>query len=230
MSFDWLYRPAETVDAWLSAGLGGAGLLVVVVLALLLGLRHATDPDHLVAVTALVSGERAGPRGAARLGAWWGLGHAATLLAAGVPLLVLDTRMPAWLESSAETLVGILIALLSARVLWRWHRRRTLPRHDVLTGAHAPASPRTPREAAAIGVLHGLGGTGAIVLLLVTALPSTTEAVAALAIFAPMSAASMALCTSAYAWALIRAPVVHRIAVPTLAAASLAFGAWYAGL
>jgi len=217
MSFDWLYDPVETLDAWLAAGLDGAGLLVVLALAVALGLRHATDPDHLVAVTALVSGDGAGPRDAQRLGVAWGCGHAAVLLAAGVPLVALDAQLPSGLETTAETLVGLVIVALAARVLIRLHRRPPI-------GAHTPR--RSARQAAAIGVLHGLGGTGAIVLLLATKLPTTAEAIAALALFAPMSVVSMALCTRAYAHALARPAVAH--ATLPLAAFSLAFGAWYA--
>ena len=92
------------------------------------------------------------------------------------------------------------------------------------TGAHDRA--RTAHQSAAIGALHGLGGTGAIVLLLATKLPSTTDALLALAIFAPMSVLSMALCTALYGRVLIH-PTTTR-AVPVLALTSLAFGAWYA--
>lgn len=218
MTFDWLYDPVDRVDAWLASGLSGTGLIVVLVLAALLGLRHATDPDHLVAVTALVSGEPdAGPRRAARLGTWWGVGHASVLLAVGVPLILADAAMPAWLEAAAERLIGAAIVALALRVLWRWHRRPS-------TGAHDRA--RTAHQSAAIGALHGLGGTGAIVLLLATKLPSTTDALLALAIFAPMSVLSMALCTALYGRVLIH-PTTTR-AVPVLALTSLAFGAWYA--
>jgi hypothetical protein len=185
-------------------------------LAALLGLRHATDPDHLVAVTALVGGEPdAGPRRAARLGAWWGAGHATVLSMVGVPLIVADAAVPSWLESAAERLIGAVIVALALRMLWRWHRRPP-------TGAHA----RTAHQSAAIGALHGLGGTGAIVLLLATKLPSTIDAILALPVFAPMSVLSMALCTALYG-RLLAHPRTTR-AIPALALTSLAFGAWYA--
>ncbi|WP_445149916.1 hypothetical protein [Baekduia sp. Peel2402] len=217
MSFHWLYDPVETLDAWLASGLSGAGLLVVLALAALLGLRHATDPDHLVAVTALVGGERdAGPRDAARLGASWGIGHAAVLLAVGIPLLLADAALPAWLESAAERVIGIAIILLALRMLWRWQ-------HRPATGAHTT---RSAHQSALIGALHGLGGTGAIVLLLATKLPSTTDAILALAIFAPTSILSMTVCTAVYGRVLTHRHTQR--AIPALAVFSLAFGAWYA--
>ena len=62
--------------------------------AFLLGLRHASDPDHLVAVTSLVAAEDGDTRKAARLGAWWGVGHAGALVALGIPLIAFKAEMP----------------------------------------------------------------------------------------------------------------------------------------
>ena len=87
MSFDFLFQPLEHVDAWLTGLFDGAPLLVALAIAFVLGLRHASDPDHLVAVTALVAADGGDTRGAARLGAWWGIGHAGMLLAIGLPLI-----------------------------------------------------------------------------------------------------------------------------------------------
>jgi hypothetical protein len=227
MSFDWLYQPLETVDLWLSGGFVDAGWPVVLLLAALLGLRHATDPDHLAAVTALVAGDEAAPRQAARLGAAWGVGHATVLVTAGAPLILLDAELPAWLESTAERLVGVLIIALALRVLVRWWRRPAIGAHTV------SSSSRSPHQSAAIGALHGLGGTGAIVLLLLTMLPSAGTALLALALFAPMSAVSMALCTALYGRLLATpriARVQARVGMPAMAVAGIAFGGWYAGL
>ena len=78
---------------------------------------------------------------------------------------------------------------------------------------------RTPRQAFGIGMLHGLAGTGAVVLLLIAALPTQLEAAAALAVFAPMSVASMALLTGVFAWVLTRPivePVYRTVLIPAL--------------
>jgi len=85
----------------------------------------------------------------------------------------------------------------------------------------------------AIGTLHGLAGTGAVVLLLIAALPTQLEAAAALAIFAPMAAVSMALATSVFAWVLTRPmvePVYRTVLIPALGLFGLLFGGWYTGL
>jgi hypothetical protein len=103
MDFEFLFKPVEDVDAWLTGLFDGAPLLVALLIAFALGLRHASDPDHLVAVTSLVASDSGDVRGATRLGAWWGLGHAGTLLAVGLPLIALKGELPAWLENGAET-------------------------------------------------------------------------------------------------------------------------------
>ena len=151
------------MDHWLTELIEGAPLLVALAGAFLLGLRHATDPDHLVAVTSLVAADDGDVRGARTLGAWWGIGHAGTLLAVGLPLIALKGDLPGWLERGAETAVGIVILLLAVRVIYRW-------RHP----AHTHKL-RTRRQALGIGMLHGLAGTGAVVVLLIAALPGRAE-------------------------------------------------------
>ena len=81
-----------------------------------------------------------------------------------------------------------------------------------------------------IGAIGAL--TGAVVLLLVAGLPDRLEAAAALAVFAPMSVASMAACTSVFAWVLTRPliePLYRRLLIPALGGFGLVFGLWYAG-
>ena len=82
-------------------------------------------------------------------------------------------------------------------------------------------------------MLHGLAGTGAVVVLLIAALPGRLEAAAALAVFAPMSILSMALFTSAFAWVLTRPvvlPLYRTVLVPALGAFGLIFGLWYTAM
>jgi hypothetical protein len=85
----------------------------------------------------------------------------------------------------------------------------------------------------AIGLLHGLAGTGAVVVLLIAALPTKLEAGLALAVFAPMSVASMAACTAAFAWVLTRPviePLYRGVLIPGFGVFGVMFGLWYAGL
>lgn len=251
MSFDLLFQPFEEVDAWLTGLFAGAPLPVALGIAFVLGLRHASDPDHLVAVTSLVAADGGGTKKATRLGVWWGAGHAATLVVIGFPLIAFKSELPGWLESGAEKAVGIVIVALSLRVGVKWllgdyrasahahadpsgegHPRglRHLRRGD---GEHGHRHLRTPAQALAIGTLHGLAGTGAVVLLLIAALPTRLEAAAALAVFAPMTIVSMALCTTAFAWVLTRPmiePLYRTVLIPALGLFGLTFGLWYAGV
>jgi ABC-type nickel/cobalt efflux system permease component RcnA len=245
MTFDFLFTPAEHVDAWLEGLLSGAPLATALIVAFVLGLRHASDPDHLVAVTSLVAADGGDTRGAARLGAWWGIGHAAALLALGLPLIFLKGSLPGWLETGAERAVGAVILVLAARVIYKWvrgdfragaHRHDRRPHRHLRRGAtheHRHRHVRSPRQALGIGLLHGLAGTGAVVVLLIAALPGQLEAAAALAVFAPMSIVSMALCTSVFAWVLTRPivePVYRTVLIPALGLFGVMFGMWYAGI
>lgn len=250
MDFSALFSPFEQADAWLQGLLAGAPFLVAMAIALALGLRHASDPDHLVAVSSLVAADGGETRAAARLGGWWGAGHAGALLAIGLPLIFLKSALPAWVEQAAERAVGVIIVLLALRVVVKWMRgdfRAASHRHHTEVAGHGhghrhlhhEGKPdhrhrvRTPRQAAGIGVLHGLAGTGAVVLLLIAALPTQLEAAAALLLFAPMTALSMTLCTTAFAWVLTRrlvAPVYRTVLIPAFGLFGVVFGLWYVGL
>jgi high-affinity nickel permease len=247
MNLDFLFKPVDQLDALLTNLFAGAPLLVALGIALLLGLRHASDPDHLVAVTSLVAAEDGDTRKAARLGAWWGIGHAGALVALGIPLIAFKTELPGWLESGAEKAIGCVILVLAARVIFKWARgdyRATSHAHSdghdsrrhLRRGGghrHAHVKVRSSGQALTIGLLHGLGGTGAIVLLLIAALPSRLEAAAALAVFAPMSIVSMAALTAAFAWILTRPliePIYRTVLIPSLGAFGVLFGVWYAGI
>ena len=244
MNFEFLFKPFEELDSLITSLFDGAPLLVALGVAFLLGLRHASDPDHLVAVTSLVAAEDGDTRKAARLGAWWGVGHSSALVVIGVPLIAFKAGLPGWLEASAEKAIGVVILVLAARVIYKWARgdyRATAHAHD---GGHASrrhlrkghthrhVKVRTRGQAVGIGLLHGLAGTGAIVLLLIAALPSRLEAGLALAVFAPMSIASMAALTAGFAWVLTRPlvePFYRSVLIPGMGAFGVVFGLWYAG-
>src|SRR5918911_2863279 len=92
----------------------GTTLVVVLCVAMILGLRHASDPDHLAAVSTLVaSGRERAARGAARLGLAWGLGHATSLFLFGLPVVLYSAYLPETLQRAAETTVGLVIVALA---------------------------------------------------------------------------------------------------------------------
>ena len=240
-------------DDWL-ATLGADGTLTFLV-AVLLGIRHATDPDHLTAVSTLVLSQgNEGARRAGLLGLAWGAGHAITLLAFGIPLLLFARRLPGPLLQGAEVAIGVIIVFLAGRLLLRWRRGHfhTHPHHhggvlhahphvhegdhpEQSTGhahahAHAERLGRSPLGAFGIGLVHGLGGSAGAGILVVGAASTRSPGISALVLFAGGTAASMALVSAIFGYALARPPVASRVSslVPVLAVVSLIFGTWYA--
>jgi cytochrome c biogenesis protein CcdA len=232
------------------AGLGGGGVVVALLVAVLLGLRHATDPDHLTAVaTLIVSDVHDGPARARRLGIAWGTGHAVTLFAFGLPVVLVGSALPERVQRLAELAVGLVIAALALRLLDRW-RRGSFHTHAHAHGgvvhahphahgegvasshwhAHAEGLGRSPVAAFGIGLIHGLGGSAAAGVLLVGAVSDTTQGVAALALFAAATAVSMALLSTGVGLALARGVMGRRLEslVPWMGTASLLFGVSYA--
>ena len=219
-------------DRILELSNGGSALLVLLV-AVLLGLRHATDPDHIAAVTTLVasSRERAARR-AARLGVFWGLGHALTLIVFGLPVVLFEQYLPSAVQRGAETAVAGLIVFLALRLLVRWRsgyfhaHAHAHPRHE-----HDHRHPvRSPLGAFGIGLVHGLGGSAGVAVLLLASLPSRTLAVASLLVLAIFTAVSMTMLTGGFGRVLVQPRMQGALAVvaPSLGVASLAFGLWYA--
>jgi cytochrome c biogenesis protein CcdA len=236
------------LDEWIGK-LGGSGLMALVV-ALLLGLRHATDPDHLTAVsTLLLSDQKHGTRRATRLGLLWGLGHASTLFLFGLPVVLFRHYLPEPIQRAAEITIGLIIATLAIRLLVRWHRgyfhvhphshgsvRHAHPHAHEASGhpvhhvhVHAEGMGRSPLAAFGIGLVHGIGGSAGVGVLLISAAPGRTEGVLALMVFAAGTAVSMAAVSTFFGYALARGGVKRRFTglVPFLGALSLIFGVWY---
>lgn len=201
------------------AHLAGGSVALALAIAVLLGLRHATDPDHLTAVTTIVlSDERHGARRASRLGLAWGLGHATTLVALGLPAVLVSRELPGPVQRAAEVAVGLVIAALAVRLLL------------ATRGAGGGRASRTPRAAYGIGLLHGAGGSAGVAVLLLSAMPDARVAVLCLVLFAAAAGASMALASAAFGQALGARAVTARLArlAPVFATASLLFGLGYA--
>ena len=240
----------SAADHWL-AGLGhGAGLGVGLIIAVLLGLRHATDPDHLTAVSTLaLSDERHGARRAGTLGLAWGVGHATTLMLFGIPALLLRQLLPPAVDQAAEALIGLVIIALAVRLLLRWRRGyfhshphrhgeswHTHPHahersHESASHKHSHQEGlgRSPRAAYGIGLVHGMGGSAGVTLLLIGAIPDRLEAAGALVLFALATAASMSMLSAGFGSVITSRLIGRRLesAVPLLGLVSLAFGVFY---
>src|SRR5918998_2640433 len=239
------------VDGWLEGLLHGTNgsLGVVLLVSLLLGLRHASDPDHLAAVSTLIaSEEREGVRKATFMGFSWGLGHGTTLVLVGLPLVLLGQYLPEGIQRAAEVAIGLIIVMLAVRLLLRWRRgvfhahphahasgetHRHLHSHaedSVHDHSHNTHALRTPLSAYAVGLVHGVGGSGGLTLLLLSTIPDPVGAAGALLIFAAGTAVSMAMLSTAFGLAIASGPVRRNFerAAPVLGVLAALFGAWYA--
>ena len=199
----------------------GTKLLVIVAVSILLGLRHATDPDHLAAVsTLLAGGEGRTRRRAGLLGLSWGSGHATTLILFGIPIIFFKAYLPEPVQRGAETAVGFMIIALAVALLIRSQSAH----------AHArPVATRSPLQAYAIGLVHGIGGSAGVGLLLLASIHDHAYALTGLCLFAVFTAASMTTLTSVMGTALAHDRVGFSVAraTPVLAVMSLTFGVWY---
>ena len=157
-------------------------LVSVMVLGFLLGMRHATDPDHVVAVTTIVSQQKSLGR-AARTGVLWGVGHTATILLVGGASIVLKVQLsaiPARVGLSLEFAVAVMLVVLGLLTLAGGERRV----------ADSTARPLT------VGFVHGLAGSAAVATLPQVALiPNPLWALAYLGVFGVGTIAGMLLIT-----------------------------------
>lgn len=219
------------LDDWIAGLSEGSSIAVVLLVGVLLGLRHATDPDHIAAMTTLVaSGRERAARSAAKLGAWWGIGHGITLIVFGVPILLAERYLPERVQQGAETAVAALIVFLGIRLLVRWrHGYFDLHAHPHSEQEHRHPV-RTPLGALGIGLVHGMGGSAGVGILLLAAIPSETVAIVSLLLLAVFTAVSMSLVTVGFGLTLStrRVASAANAVVPVLGVASLAFGLWYA--
>jgi cytochrome c biogenesis protein CcdA len=182
------------------------------------------------------------------MGLLWGLGHATTLVVIGLPLVLVGQYLPQRIEQAAEVAIGIIIVILAIRLLLRWHRgffhahahthdgdppHRHLHSHANGSSVHDHThntTLRTPLSAYGVGLVHGVGGSGGLTLLLLSTIPRPSEAAVALLIFAAGTALSMVLLSTAFGLAIVTGPVrrnFERLA-PVMGVLAAAFGVWYA--
>jgi ABC-type nickel/cobalt efflux system permease component RcnA len=181
------------------------------------------------------------------MGLFWGLGHGTTLIVLGLPLVLLGQYLPEMIQQTAEVAIGAIIVALAVRLLVRWRRgvfHAHAHSHDNSTPhrhlhSHAEGSVhehahdttlRTPLSAYCVGLVHGVGGSGGLTLLLLSTIPDPSEAVVALVIFAAGTAVSMALLTTAFGLAIALGPVARNFdrLAPVLGVLAVTYGFWYA--
>ena len=197
-------QPALWLPWFAAAGLG-----------LLVGLRHAFEPDHLIAVATLVTRAR-DTRSAIRLGTSWGVGHTASLLGVGSMLALARQAMPDYVGTGFEALVAVMITAMGVHALlegWRLGARGPAQSHahggathtHATLGAHIHVGPwAIARRPLIVGVVHGLAGSGALTALAVSSLPSIPAQVGFMLVFGLGSTAGMAAVAGVAGWQLAR--------------------------
>jgi High-affinity nickel-transport protein len=209
-------------------------LFAVTALGFLLGVRHATDVDHVVAITTIVCRERTA-RGAMRVGALWGLGHTVTILIVGGAIVLFGLVIPPRIALVMELAVAsMLIALGVMNVARAVVRRRTEvdphphPRAHAHPHAHGARALAGMIRPLAIGIVHGLAGSAAIALLVLTTIRDGRRAVLYLAVFGGGTVLGMMMLTTAMtlpiAFAARRFGSLERIMAGVTGAISLGFG------
>ena len=181
----------------------------------LLGMRHALEPDHLAAVSTLVTGERSSYK-AAFLGACWGLGHTIALIAVGTIFVVLRAQMPTALAAALEFGVAVMLVGLGLRAIYLASRQGAAgPVHVHHHGSRVHVHQGMPahihigtwtlaRRPLVVGAVHGLAGSGALAALVLTTLPSTAARVTYMALFGLGSTLGMAALSALVGWPLAR--------------------------
>lgn len=181
----------------------------------LLGMRHAFEPDHLAAVSTMVTRERSGYQ-AALVGACWGLGHTLSLLAVGGVLLVLRAEMTTRVSDAFEFSVALMLVGLGWRAVHQAACQGTagpahIHQHGQVVHRHAgvPAHVHVGRWTLArrpllVGAIHGLAGSGALTALVLTTLPTTAARIAYISLFGLGSMLGMAALSGVLGWPLAR--------------------------
>lgn len=225
-----------------------SSLLSALALGLLLGMRHALDADHVVAVSTLVSQYR-NPFKSIWVGVSWGLGHTTTLSLAGAIILGLGLAMPERLSLFFELLVGVVLIFLGAQVFWslrrrnvhlhphahedrsHWHLHSHLESSEHAGHHELPivGRPFFRLKSYVVGTIHGLAGSGALMLIALTAIKSTWMGVLYIGLFGLGSIISMGIITMFLGLPFstsARLPSFNRWVQTTAGTGSVLFGAF----
>ena len=180
-------------------------------LGVILGIKHALDADHLVAISTIVS-EHKDVKWASLIGAFWGLGHTATLFVVGLLVIVLRVTIPPRLALGLEFLVAVMLVALGSNLLWRSFGVEKIHLHththnpETHAHFHVHASPgqdhshthpfKSMRKPFLVGMVPGLAGSAALMLLVLTTIPSPLAGLGYILIFGVGSVGGMLVLSS----------------------------------
>ncbi len=157
----------------------------ILVLGFVLGLKHALDADHVVAVSAIVSENRS-LRKSSLLGVFWGFGHTATLLLVGLVVLLFKISIPQTVALSLEFIVGVVLVVLGLSVLQKVHlhfHRHKKEKHIHVHSHEHENSHSHEHRSFAVGAVHGLAGSGALMLLVLATIDTVWQGIFYILIF-----------------------------------------------
>ena len=233
---------------------GSLSILAVLSIGLVFGLKHATEVDHVVAVSTIVSRHR-NVFHSALVGALWGVGHTASLLVIGAVVLTLRVAIPERVSGWLELGVAVMIVCLGISALRRALRKNTEVHvhhhnHDGLSHTHVHFHEKETRHEPAsdthhshvvsrlgwkpvlIGMMHGLAGSGALTLLVLTQISSSLIGFLYVATFGFGSIVGMLLMSGMiglpFALASRKLTPIHQGIQTVAAVLSICFGIWYA--
>ncbi|MGO8993474.1 MAG: hypothetical protein ACLQVI_09095 [Polyangiaceae bacterium] len=194
-------------------------LLVALVFGLLQGVRHAVEPDHLVAVSTMLAEQR-GPLRRIAYAMSWGIGHALTLLGFGIVLMMARAQISDRLDAAFEVAVSLMLIALGARALMR--ARASAGKAPPLAVGAGPASTSGSQGiyvpgALVVGMVHGLAGSGALTAIVVARMPSVLTGVLVVLVFGVGATVGMSLLAGA-----LGAPLSRLFRRPWGAAGTLA--------
>jgi len=190
----------------MAEGMEMTPFILVLVFGFVSGMRHALDPDHIAAVSTIVA-EHQNIWRSSRIGAFWGVGHAGMLAAAGIGVLVFKIAIPEGLATALELAVGAMLVILGGHVLWcvvrdrfhihvhehegerhiHWHSHRHGPDHRHEHGR------RPEYRSLLVGMIHGLAGSAPLTLLVLSSMRSLVGGLFYLAMFGIGSIAGMVI-------------------------------------
>ncbi len=161
---------------------------------LLLGVRHAFEADHLIAMVTMLTHQK-NSRKAALVGTFWGLGHTITLLVVGLSVLLLKLSIPTIIEKNLEGFVGIMLIILGIQTVYkRVELHKHSHSHDGVTHSHIHQMTHHQHgKSFVIGMVHGLAGSGALMVLVLSLVKSAWEGVIYILCFGVGSTVSMTM-------------------------------------
>lgn len=164
-----------------------------------IGIRHALEADHLAAVASLVEKDTNWP---SFVGASWGIGHSIPIAVLGLLFVGFGVQLPESVTQLFEVFVGFVLIYLGGRMLWATSKGIHSHKHDHGHGLHTHLNlsnvslglshHHIDEESFLVGIIHGFAGSGALVILLVSAAPNVTSALSFLATFSLLSIITMA--------------------------------------